>query len=331
MPELLQDILGPGGAVARRMGERYEFRPQQLELAAGGQDALAAGHHLLAEAGTGVGKSFAYLLPAIEFATKHKKRVVISTHTISLQEQLIEKDIPLIRAVYPQEFTAVLVKGRGNYLCRRRLEQSRGRQHLLFETDEQYDSLDQIEQWAETTTDGSLSDLPVLPGGGVWDRVCAEHGNCLGKKCRHYEGCFWQAAKRRMNGGNILVVNHALFFSDLALRMAGVNYLPNYDAVILDEAHTVEDVAGGHFGLKVTEAGMMYQLRSLYDVKRGRGVLSTYGSIANDAIRDVVELHKLVDGFFSRCVYWQKSEGHSNGRIHEKDWVENDLSPRLRN
>src|SRR4051794_18809172 len=331
MPELLQDILGPGGAVARRMGERYEFRPQQLELAAGVQDALAAGHHLLAEAGTGVGKSFAYLLPAIEVATKHKKRVVISTHTISLREQLIEKDIPLLRAVYPQEFTAVLVKGRGNYLCKRRLEQSRGRQHMIFESDAQFDSLTAVEEWAETTTDGSLSDLRQLPAPGVWDKVCAEHGNCLGKRCRHYEGCFWQSAKRRMNGGNILVVNHALFFSDLALRMAGVNYLPKYDAVILDEAHTVEDVAGGHFGLKVTEAGVFYQLRGLYDPKRGRGMLSAQGSMANDAIRDVVELHHLVDSFFARCVYWQQTEGHGNGRIRQANWVENDVSPRLRN
>src|SRR3954469_11377037 len=141
MPELLQDILGPGGAVARRMGERYEFRPQQLELAAGVQDALAAGHHLLAEAGTGVGKSFAYLLPAIEFAARHKKRVVISTHTISLQEQLIDKDIPLLRSVSGEEFTAVLVKGRGNYLCQRRLEQSRGRQDYLFDSQPQLESL----------------------------------------------------------------------------------------------------------------------------------------------------------------------------------------------
>src|SRR4051812_25228016 len=163
MPELLQDILGPGGAVARRMGDRYEFRPQQLELAAAVQDALTNGHHLLAEAGTGVGKSFAYLLPAIQYATQTKKRVVISTHTISLQEQLIEKDIPLLRAVYPQEFTAVLVKGRSNYLCKRRLEQSRGRQHMLFEQDAQYDSLDMIEDWAAKTTDGSLATLPANP------------------------------------------------------------------------------------------------------------------------------------------------------------------------
>jgi ATP-dependent DNA helicase DinG len=134
-----------------------------------------------------------------------------------------------------------------------------------------------------------------------------------------------------MNGGNILVVNHALFFSDLALRMAGVNYLPKYDAVILDEAHTVEDVAGGHFGLKVTEAGVFYQLRGLYDPKRGRGMLSVHGSAANDAVRDVVEAHRRFEAFFARCVRWQQTEGRGNGRINRPNWVDNDVSPVLRN
>src|SRR5205807_5942650 len=131
----------------------------------------------------------------------------------------------------------------------------------------------------------------------VWDKVCAEHGNCLGKRCKHYEKCFWQAAKRRMQGGNVLVVNHALFFSDLSLRMAGVNYLPKYDLVILDEAHTVEDVAGQHFGLKVSEASLRYVLRNLYDTKRGKGALSTHGKAANEAIRDVQELEQRADRF----------------------------------
>src|SRR6201995_1348067 len=111
MPALLEDILGPEGSIARRLGEKYEHRPQQLEMATAVEEAFANGHHLLVEAGTGVGKSFAYLLPAIEYAAKQKKRVVISTHTISLQEQLIEKDTPLLRSVSPDEFTAVLVKG----------------------------------------------------------------------------------------------------------------------------------------------------------------------------------------------------------------------------
>src|SRR3954462_334548 len=273
--KVIHDILGADGAIARRLGSAYEHRPQQLEMADAVSRAFEEGRHLLVEAGTGVGKSFAYLLPAIEYAVKKKKRVVISTHTISLQEQLIEKDIPLIQSVYPDEFTAVLVKGRSNYLCQRRLEQTRGRQNYLFEHDRQLESLWMIEEWAQESTEkhgvGSLAELPSLPEPDVWDKVCAEQGNCMGKRCKFYEGCFWQAAKRRMQSGNILIVNHALFFSDLALRMAGVQYLPKYDLLILDEAHTVEDVAGDHFGLKISEGGLRYQLRHLYDTKKGRG------------------------------------------------------------
>src|ERR1700679_2378587 len=189
MPATLQNILGPDGAIARRLGDRYEFRPQQLEMASSIEQAFKEGHHLLVEAGTGVGKSFAYLLPAIDYAVRKKKRVIISTHTISLQEQLIEKDIPLLRAVFPDEFTAVLVKGRSNYLCKRRLEQARGRQGMLFDQPEQLQSLREIHAWAQRTTDGSLADLPQAPQPGVWDRVCAEHGNCLGKRCNFYDKC----------------------------------------------------------------------------------------------------------------------------------------------
>ena len=329
MQTTLTDILGPDGAIARRLGKHYEHRPQQLEMAQAVGDALYNGHHLLAEAGTGVGKSFAYLLPAIEYATSQKKRVVISTHTISLQEQLIEKDIPLIRAVYPEEFSAVLVKGRGNYLCKRRLEQARSRTGLLFDTEQQVESLWAIEEWAGRTTDGSLTDLPALPQPGVWNHVNAEQGNCLGKKCRHFEGCFWQSAKRRMQSGTVLVVNHALFFSDLALRAAGVQYLPKYDAVIFDEAHTLEDVAGQHFGLKLSEAGMAHQLRSLYDPRKGRGLLSVHGKCANDAIGDIMDLSTRIDDFFDRCLDWQKEHGRANGRIAQPQFVDNDLSPKL--
>src|SRR5436305_15150737 len=147
MPATMKQMLDADGAVARRLGERYEFRPQQLEMAAAVDEAFRDKHHLLVEAGTGVGKSFAYLLPAIDWAVKQHKRVVISTHTISLQEQLIEKDIPLLQSVYPDEFTAVLIKGRSNYLCKRRLEQTRGRQGMLFEKQKQLESLWKIEEW----------------------------------------------------------------------------------------------------------------------------------------------------------------------------------------
>ena len=330
MNTVLQDILGPDGAIARRLGAKYEFRPQQLEMAAAVEQAINGSEHLLVEAGTGVGKSFAYLLPAIDFSVRTRKRVVISTHTISLQEQLIDKDIPLLQSVYPDEFTAILVKGRGNYLCLRRLHQAMTRMSSLFEYDRQRDSLAGVVEWSNKTTDGSLADLPVLPEGDVWDKVCAENGNCLGKKCDFYGKCFWQAAKRRMQGGRILIVNHALFFSDLSLRMAGVNYLPKYDAVILDEAHTVEDVAGEHFGLRFGEGGLRYLLRTLHDTKRGKGLLSTHGSAALDAIQDVEELHILADLFFARCIHYQQTFGRSNGRIQQGGWIENDLSPKLR-
>ncbi len=334
MPAILQEILGPDGAVARRMGDKYEHRPQQMEMATAVQHAFSDGHHLLVEAGTGVGKSFAYLLPAIDFAVKNNKRVVISTHTISLQEQLIDKDIPLLQSVYPDEFIAVLVKGRSNYLCQRRLDQTRSRQSLLFDDQKQLESLWMIEQWAADSLEkggvGSLTDLPSLPQPAVWDKVCAEHGNCMGRKCRFYENCFWQAAKRRMQSGNVLVVNHALFFADLALRAAGVSYLPKYDIVVLDEAHTVEDVAVSHFGLKFTEPGLRYHLRSLYDLKRGRGLLSVHGSCANDAIRDVVDLAELSEHFFEHCLDWHQQFGRGNGRFREKNIVPNPLSPKLR-
>jgi Rad3-related DNA helicase/REP element-mobilizing transposase RayT len=303
-------------------------------MASSVERAFEEGHHLMVEAGTGVGKSFAYLLPAIDYAVKRKKRVVVSTHTISLQEQLIEKDIPLLQSVYPDEFTAVLVKGRNNYLCQRRLQQARGRQAYLFEQERQLESLWMIEEWAQESLEkggmGSLAEMPKVPEPEVWDKVCAEHGNCLGKKCPFYNNCFWQGAKRRMQSGNVLVVNHALFFSDLALRMVGVNYLPKYDVVVLDEAHTVEDVAGQHFGLKLTEAGLRYTLRNLYDAKKGRGTLSVHGSKANDAIRDIIDLNEIAEGFFERCVTWQENYGRGNGRIREKEIVENDLSPKLR-
>src|SRR3954447_12441737 len=146
MNALFQDILAPEGAIARRLAERYEFRPQQIEMATAVGEALQSGEHLLVEAGTGVGKSFAYLLPAIDYAVKQKKRIVISTHTINLQEQLIEKDIPLLQSVYPDEFTAVLVKGRSNYLCKRRLEQARMRQGYFFDDQRQLDSLWMVEE-----------------------------------------------------------------------------------------------------------------------------------------------------------------------------------------
>src|SRR5438445_7160812 len=244
-------IGGPGGAIAKRW-HRYEERPEQMMMARAVARAIEDESHLMVEAGTGVGKSFAYLVPAILAAAETGKKVVISTHTISLQEQLLQKDIPLLQAVMPQEFTAVLVKGRSNYISLRRVEAASARAGSTFGRPEEFDQLGEIKLWAGRTQDGSRSDLDFKPSGMVWDAVGSEHGNCLGKKCPKFRGCFYFAARQRMKSANILIVNHALFMTDLALRGSGASLLPEYDVAIFDEAHTLEAVAGDHLGLRVT-------------------------------------------------------------------------------
>ena len=334
----LTQLLGPGGAVARKLGGDYEPRPQQVEMAQAVSEAFDTGKHLVVEAGTGVGKSYAYLLPAVDAAVRRGKKVVVSTHTISLQEQLVNKDIPLLRDIYPggDKLSAVLVKGRGNYVCRRRLDSAARRAHGLF-TERQSDALFAVEEWAARDDhDGSLSSLPGEIDPAIWEKVRAEAGNCLGKRCPFYKGCHWQSAKRRMNGGQLLVVNHALFFSDLALRLAGVNYLPKYNHVILDEAHTVEDVAGQHFGIKAGEGGLSYALRHLYDPKRSKGFLTQLadGGVSrdrvNEMIDDVVSLNGIGERFFERCLTWRDCHAPGNGRVREANFVPDDLSPRVR-
>src|SRR5687767_9502855 len=176
-------VLGPRGSIAQLWPE-FEARREQLDMAEAVADAIAGPHHLMVEAGTGVGKSFAYLVPAVQAALADKDcRVVISTHTISLQEQLLRKDIPFLQSVMPEEFKAVLVKGRANYLSVRRLRVTQQRLMTLAPDRQAADQLVQIGRWARRTEDGSRSDLDFTPGPGVWDLVESDHGNCLGRKC----------------------------------------------------------------------------------------------------------------------------------------------------
>ena len=236
-------ILGHEGPIARRLGDRYEHRPQQLDMAAAVRHALQHGRPLLAEAGTGVGKSFAYLLPLIEHIftgldqraadaaqQPRKRRVVVSTHTIALQEQLVEKDIPLLQAIVPaaggDEFSAVLVKGRGNYVSLRRANRAWERQAQLFDESDQVRSLRTIIEWMQSTDDGSVATLPQLDAPSVWQDAVSDSEDCLGKRCPTYDKCFYQAARRRMQSADLLVVNHALFFADLALIQEGFGLLP---------------------------------------------------------------------------------------------------------
>ena len=276
------DILGAGGVIARRLQD-YEPRPEQLEMALAVESALTKRHHLIAEAGTGVGKSFAYLIPAILAAQAErgpdskKRRIIVSTHTISLQEQLIQHDIPFLQSVLPVEFSAVLVKGRNNYISLRRLDKAvqRSTQKSLFEPDGQQ-QLAKIRQWAHKTTDGTRSDLAFQPKSDVWDEVLSDHGDCLRKKCPSHNDCFYYAARRRVWNADLLIVNHALFFSDLSLRRDDASILPEYDTVIFDEAHTIESVAADHLGISVTEGQVDYLLNKLYNEQANRGLLITH-------------------------------------------------------
>jgi len=353
------DILGPGGRIAARLSN-YECRPQQLEMAEAVSRAIASKRHLVAEAGTGVGKSFAYLVPAILAATEAEAvaaggspagsstgeppvatpKVVISTHTISLQEQLIQKDLPLLNAVIPREFSAVLVKGRRNYLSRRRLELALARSQSLFNDDKQLQQLRNIRKWSMTTTDGSLSDLSFQPFGQVWDEVTSDSGNCMGRRCPTYNQCFYYRDRRRAQNAQILVVNHALLFSDIALRRAGVSILPDYNVVVLDEAHTIEPVASDHLGINVTNGQVEYVLNKLYNDRTNKGLLVHHGLKKEQ--QQVDRCRHLADDFFADLADWRddkalrpkdaQREGSSHSRpmrVHDPGIVANHLSPEL--
>ena len=321
-------ILGNDGKIAQRL-ERYEHRPEQLEMAEAVAHAIDQKKHLLVEAGTGVGKSFAYLVPAI-LATckqnetrsgKDRKRLIVSTNTISLQEQLITRDIPFLNAVLPVEFSAVLVKGRSNYMSRRRLKGAVDRAGSIFSREDELNQLDQIVQWSRKTTDGSRSDLEFRPIPKIWDEIQSEHGNCMGKRCATYNECFYYRARRRVWNADVLVVNHALFFSDLALRRDGSSILPDYDTVILDEAHTIEGVAGDHLGLSITNSQFDYLFSKLYNDRTQKGLLLHHNLIACQ--QHVTRLRFMVEDLFDHLLEWQSSQGLSNRRIRQKPPIEN--------
>ena len=281
-----RDILGPGGPVARALGPGFDARPQQLKMAEAVARTLASKGRLVVEAGTGVGKSFAYLVPAMLRCVAHHERVVISTHTINLQEQLLRKDVPLLTGTMGNDaapwgldggacvpLAPVLVKGRGNYVSIRRLEMASKRQGSLLTDQAERRSLHVIEDWAYATDDGSLQTLPPLERPGIWDRVQSDTDNCMGRRCPRYQQCFYQKSRAAIELGNLLICNHAVFIADLKLKANGTGFLPEYQHVIFDEAHSLEEVASEHFGLSLTEGRVEHYLRVLCDHTSGRGYL----------------------------------------------------------
>src|SRR6266704_5937105 len=277
----VEEIFSPTGLLSR--AKNFEYRPQQQQMAVAVAHALQAREHLVVEAGTGVGKSLAYLIPAILFATANSKKAVVSTHTINLQEQLVEKDLPMLAAILPVKFHFAILKGRGNYLCTRRLHKAMQQAGGLF-TSPEAQELRRIYEWSKKTNDGSLSDFEIEPDAKVWSHVCSERGLCAPKICGHASEfgkeqgvCFFQRARRRILAADVLVLNHTLFFTLLAgadEEQAGGILFKN-DFVVFDEAHTVERVASRHIGLSVSSGQLRYALQRLYNPRTQKGLLAT--------------------------------------------------------
>ena len=278
-PVAIAHDLGPDGAIARQH-LRYEDRTSQREMAATIARVYNEGGVGLLEAGTGVGKSLGYLVPALRWSAANGERTVVSTNTINLQEQLVGKDLPFLAlALTDQKVRFALLKGWRNYLCKARLEQATSGAAQLFE-DGMAAELATLSAWAARTSDGSLADLPVPPRSEVWDEVSAEPDVCTRVKCEHFESCFVFKARRIAAEADVIVVNHHLLLADLAVRRAAQNWddaavLPAYSRLVVDEGHHLEDAAATHLGCTVTRRGLQRLVGRLD--RRGKGLLPALG------------------------------------------------------
>jgi len=303
----VEQIFSPTGILSR--AKNFEFRPQQQEMAVAVARALANREHLAVEAGTGVGKSLAYLVPAILFAVAQKKKAIVSTHTINLQEQLTEKDLPMLAGVLgalpePVKFSYAMLKGRANYLCTRRLQKTMQQSGNLF-TSSEAEELQRIYEWSKETKDGSLSDFEIEPDPKVWAQVCSERGLCSPKTCGHqsdfskdHDVCFFQRVRNRILSADVVILNHTLFFTLLGgvdEEMEGGILFKN-DFVVFDEAHTMESVASRHIGLSVSSGQVRYSLNRLWNPKTEKGLLATLRQ--GKAVKLVAEILSESDKFF---------------------------------
>lgn len=328
----MEHFFGPDGALATL--KDFQYRREQQEMAVAVARSLERSEPLVVEAGTGVGKSLAYLAPAVQLALRQNRKAIISTHTINLQEQLIGKDLPLLSKVIEEPFTAVLMKGRRNFLCPNRLRQARQQAGELFSSSE-IAELKELELWAEKTEDGSLSDLDFQPNNRVWAQVCSEPHVCTVKRCGGDGRCHYQALRKRVAAANVVVVNHTLFFTLLGGQeepVEGENEVSGYlfpnDFVIFDEAHTVESVAARQLGLGISQAGLKFELQRLYNPRNRKGLFAMLRDA--DGVRETQGLLEAVDDFFAEVegVCHFGSWGREF-RVREPDLVDNFLAESL--
>ena len=287
-------IFGEAGMIAQAMRAAYEHRPQQMEMARAVEKALAGKTHLIVEAGTGVGKSLAYLAPAILWTREENSRIVIATYTKALQQQLVDKDLPFLKQVLG-DFRYALCVGGENYLCLRRFDTLR--MGNLYEQNE-IEPLNRLFAWSAMTRTGLKSELDVVPPPGLWAKAGRQADLCFGKDCSYYKDCFYQKAKLFEQQAQVLVANHHLFFADMA---TGGNVLPQYKAVVFDEAHQIEDVATDYLGVEVTNFSVRYLCDTLLSQRTRKGLLTrlTVQTPEIQAVRGMVDgLRVIADNFF---------------------------------
>jgi len=298
----VQQILGTGGVVAQ-FHENYEYREGQIAMAEAIARAFVDKKHLVVEAGTGTGKTLAYLIPAINESHRAKKRIIISTGTKNLQEQLMEKDIPFLQKIFPKKFSAAYMKGRANYACLYRLHKS-DHQPILDGVGE-IDHFREVRDWVRETATGDRAELTYLPENlSFWNRVNAKSEICIGQKCPDYEPCFITRMRARADDADIVIVNHHLFFADLNVR--GNKFgkvIPDYGAVIFDEAHLIEDIAADYFGFQVSN----FQIDELL---RDAGTLPIGDAIATSGIlKSSARISGLSEQFWLRFSQARAQEG----------------------
>ncbi len=326
--ERVRAIFAEDGLLAK--ARNFEYRPEQQAMAAAVAATLEEQRHLVVEAGTGVGKSLAYLIPATLYAIEQKKKAIISTHTISLQEQLLHKDIPIVKKILPIEFEAALMKGRQNYLCPRRLERALQSATELFNTTEQAD-LARLADWARTTTDGTLSDLPIEPDPKVWTQVCSEAHICTAKTCGQNPRCFFQQARKRMLAADVVVINHTLLFMLLGSpeeqeeREEG--YLFPNDFIIFDEAHTIEQVASRQIGIGISQYGLRSTIQRLYNARSKKGLFTVTRDAAGVTL--AASLVEEADRFFAAIDERANFKKGRECRVREPEFVDDQITGRL--
>ena len=326
LSEEMVSFFGPDGNLS--MSEDFEFRPEQQEMARHVSDALTSSSSLIVEAGTGVGKSLAYLAPAVRFALENDRKAVISTHTINLQEQLVDKDLPLLAQLIENGFSVVLMKGRSNYLCPRRLKTALSHGPDLFDIND-LDELDAIRDWAEDTHDGTLSDMDFEPSMRVWSQVCSESHICTPRTCGNDELCFYQSTRKQALMADVVVVNHTLLFTIIEANEGsddlGEGFVFPEDFLIIDEAHTLENVAAKQLGLRVSRSGIRFDLNRLYDMKRKKGMFHAIRFA--DGAHCVAQLNDEVNDFFAAIESVCKFSPWGNDcRVHASGIVENSLT-----